>query len=626
MMKNNFSNEDIVNIVKDYLDDKTYSYAIMLEGEWGSGKTYFVKNILKDSIDKKIIYVSLYGIDSLDEISNAIIFSSVKNENNKMVIASNLGINIGKLLLNNYLPKELVKMKNEVFKGIDFKGVFEDKILKDKLIIFDDLERCKLPLNEVLGYINNYVEHQNVKVMIVANEYEITGKLRNEEEESLEEKIANAMGVKVDNKEDNDKKNKSKNPEYEKIKEKLIGQTIYYKPELDKILPKLIKNTNIENELKEFLLDKDKINYFIERLYDRNHINLRTFQSFLSKLDIFYKKSIKLVTNNINDFINCNMISLFEMVIAYKKNKDKVDNYYGIISLINDNDKIIDNFIKKSILTDENIIKLFHNYKNYLAYKESKEGKIILSIKNYWFKMKQSEIEERLKDLINKVEENTLPKRCYFDIIYIILRLNIYDICKNFDLNDIISKMKNNIDDSYIDYSGITFSNDFIEVSPQTDEEKENIKEINQKYNEIINSFEELQIEKSNETIINTMQEILDEEDWGENLNKYINKNKNNFMINCGYLKYINITFLKNRIIKCNPSDIYYFRKSINTIYLNYRCNFKDIITDRDNILKLKGLLEETIDNIEDKVVATNVKWLIDEINTIISNINKNES
>ncbi len=72
MMKNNFSNEDIVNIVKDYLDDKTYSYAIMLEGEWGSGKTYFVKNILKDSIDKKIIYVSLYGIDSLDEISNVI--------------------------------------------------------------------------------------------------------------------------------------------------------------------------------------------------------------------------------------------------------------------------------------------------------------------------------------------------------------------------------------------------------------------------------------------------------------------------------------------------------------------------------------------------------------------------
>lgn len=628
MMKNNFSNEDIVNIVKDYLDDKTYSYAIMLEGEWGSGKTYFVKNILKDSIDKKIIYVSLYGIDSLDEISNAIIFSSMKNKSNKMVIASNLGINISKLLINNCLSKEAVKIKKELVKGIDFKGIFEDKILKDKLLIFDDLERCKLPLNELLGYINNYVEHQNIKVMIVANEYEITGKLRKEEEAEtiFEEQLANAMGVKVDNKEDNDKKNKSKNPQYEKIKEKLIGQTIYYKPELDKILPKFIENMSMEDELKEFLLGEDKINYFIERLYDKNHINLRTFQSFLSKLNILYKKSNKLLTNDINDindFIDCNMRSLFEMIVAYKKNENEIDDYYDII---NENDKIIDNFIKKSILTDENIRQLFYNYKNYLEYKESKEGKIIFNIKNYWFKMKQSEIETTLEDLINKAKDNALPKRCYFDIIYIILRLSIYDMCKNFDLNNIIDNMKNNIDGRYIDYSGIKFINDFIEVLPETDEEKEKIRKINQKYNEIINFFEKLQIGKSNEKIINTIKEILNEEDWGEKLNNYINKNKDNFIVNYGYLKHINITLLERRIIKCNPSDIFYFRKSINTIYLNYRFNINDINIDKDNILKLKGLLEEGINDIEDKIVAAHVKWLINDLNTIINNIDKNES
>lgn len=200
MNSNSFNTENTINVIRDYLNDKTYPYAIMLDGEWGSGKTYFVKNILKDSIDKKIIYVSLYGIDSLDEISNAIIFSNIKNKNNKIVLASNLGINIGKLLLNNYLPKELVKVKKEVFKEIDFKEAFEDKILKDKFLIFDDLERCKLPLNEVFGYINNYVEHQNIKVMIVANENKI------------KENCAN----------------------YTKIKEKLISQTINYIPNLKK--------------------------------------------------------------------------------------------------------------------------------------------------------------------------------------------------------------------------------------------------------------------------------------------------------------------------------------------------------------------------------------------------------
>lgn len=45
--------------------------------------------------------------------------------------------------------------------------------ISDWLICFDDLERCGLPINEILGYINSLVEHNMCKVIILANEEEI---------------------------------------------------------------------------------------------------------------------------------------------------------------------------------------------------------------------------------------------------------------------------------------------------------------------------------------------------------------------------------------------------------------------------------------------------------------------
>ena len=38
--------QQIVEEVNRYLVDKSYQYAILIEGEWGCGKTYFVKNRL----------------------------------------------------------------------------------------------------------------------------------------------------------------------------------------------------------------------------------------------------------------------------------------------------------------------------------------------------------------------------------------------------------------------------------------------------------------------------------------------------------------------------------------------------------------------------------------------------
>src|ERR1700722_20046552 len=42
-----------------------------------------------------------------------------------------------------------------------------------KVYVFDDLERSEAPINKVLGYINQFVEHGSAKVIILENEQEI---------------------------------------------------------------------------------------------------------------------------------------------------------------------------------------------------------------------------------------------------------------------------------------------------------------------------------------------------------------------------------------------------------------------------------------------------------------------
>lgn len=63
--------QQIKEEVLRYLKDESYQYAILIDGEWGSGKTYFVNNILTKEIKKQeektekprsVKYISLYEL------------------------------------------------------------------------------------------------------------------------------------------------------------------------------------------------------------------------------------------------------------------------------------------------------------------------------------------------------------------------------------------------------------------------------------------------------------------------------------------------------------------------------------------------------------------------------------
>ncbi len=153
--------------VKEYLTYYTAflhppRFAVMLNGPWGIGKTFVLREFLGSTAagGVKYVWVSLYGLSSFDEIDDALFRATYPLLDNKGIQLAGRGM------------KSLGK-----FFRIDIDLAAKDVLNKPKadLFVFDDLERCGIPISRVLGYINEFVEHEGRKVVIVANEKEIKG-------------------------------------------------------------------------------------------------------------------------------------------------------------------------------------------------------------------------------------------------------------------------------------------------------------------------------------------------------------------------------------------------------------------------------------------------------------------
>ena len=74
--------KEIIDLLLDYVKDKRYKQAVLIDGKWGTGKTYFVKEKLLNSIKKNlpersVFYISLYGISKPSQIIEEIYSATV---------------------------------------------------------------------------------------------------------------------------------------------------------------------------------------------------------------------------------------------------------------------------------------------------------------------------------------------------------------------------------------------------------------------------------------------------------------------------------------------------------------------------------------------------------------------
>ena len=250
---NNNPNQHITDFLNYYCKLTSPQYAVMLKGKWGSGKTHFInkyKDVLKRN-NKKFIYVSLYGVTSYDEIETKFLeVLHPKLYNKKTILAGKIAKGLLKATLKVDLDDD-GKSDGSISGQVPSLNAGDLLNTKDYILIFDDLERCSIKINDLLGYINYFVEHQEYKVILLAND------------------------------------EKFKSEEYHEIKEKLIGKTF-----------EVVSNTELAYDC--FIKEIDNNKIFLDykenilRIYKQsNYNNLRVFRQVILDFDRFYNEILK---------------------------------------------------------------------------------------------------------------------------------------------------------------------------------------------------------------------------------------------------------------------------------------------------------------------------------------------
>ena len=373
--------EDLVESILDYVRSDYTDYAIMINGEWGVGKTHFWNNKIRKKIESMqlngkrytTIYMSLYGISNLEDISKKIFIETTQlmDKNLRKFMEQT-----GQTTIPEY-AKTGLDMAN--FFGVTQNG---DKLdygeffsTDDKVLCFDDLERANVDVIDILGYINNFVEHDHIKTIIICNEKELSTKLKSS---NLEMKTFIAtylldkqgelnttdkpMVEKIQNKIEHvfDKAN-----DYERIKEKLIGETFDYAPKFDYIINGILMRYENEPDLIRFLRENTRIiiNTF-ERSGTRNLRILKHALNDFKKVFDMVNKSYPNTSHRVMQTMLIFTIAISFEIKAGKVTKNKFMN-------IKDNEEYKAILVSSRVLMDNRqfYIKEFDNnyYYNFKA-------------------------------------------------------------------------------------------------------------------------------------------------------------------------------------------------------------------------------------------------------------------
>jgi hypothetical protein len=181
-----------------YCDNKArLDYAVLIDGPWGCGKTHFVKTYLADRDEKAkridalvgapYLYVSLYGVNRAEQVRERLFAQAhpaLSSKAAKIVTGGLLGV------LNHFTGFKVEKEDqrlDEIFPR-----------LESGVIVFDDLEIVSTPVVEALGWINEFVDSGEFKIIIVCNQSEIPNDQKNDFDKRREKVIGRMISLTAD--------------------------------------------------------------------------------------------------------------------------------------------------------------------------------------------------------------------------------------------------------------------------------------------------------------------------------------------------------------------------------------------------------------------------------------------
>lgn len=393
--------ENIIKSITNYVNKKDSDYAILLDGVWGTGKTFFIKNIFskeyQNDTKKELnyIYISAAGINDIEQFINDIYYSlTIKKLSYTNAAYANIynNKNIIKSLFN-LIPIIGNNIKQSIY-DISEHIVKEAINFSDIVIIIDDIERISDSINieDILYKIYELFILQGLKVIFVCNEKEIYSN------------------------------NSEKKSNYFRIKEKVIRHTInFYRLDnsmFGEIIKSIIKDNEKYSYYKDFINDDNHIEKLINIFVVMNHLNIRTFLTYLDLSNQIF--NINEIQKD-NDFIENLLYKLALIIIGIVNgNEDMLDEYYinnnyeKYSEYVNKINKLeifiypttiyidIKNYIKTGYLETLNIIE---NYNSIMHSKvRRKFSEYYEKLQNYNIQ-NENDIKEAIEFVFNKIKE-----------------------------------------------------------------------------------------------------------------------------------------------------------------------------------------------------------------------------
>ena len=194
------STELIEKEIKRFLRDSKPE-VLCVKGRWGVGKTFAWRKWLSEvQIDstlsaKRYAYVSLFGLNSLEDLRYSIFENTVTPENlltgpsvSTLDALVRKGFDLGrksKSLLQPIMALAGAKDGSEAL----FRSAY--MLVKDQLVCLDDLERAGngLSQRDVLGLASSLKEQRNCKVVLLLNDEEMAGVEKAEFDRQLEKVV-----------------------------------------------------------------------------------------------------------------------------------------------------------------------------------------------------------------------------------------------------------------------------------------------------------------------------------------------------------------------------------------------------------------------------------------------------
>ena len=266
-----------------YCNEERHWGALLLTGEWGSGKTYLIEKQLAEALAEThfIVRVSLLGVDSIKGLDGAVrkqwlsvctpFLGKLKQKSDNVKKDASI-LQLITTVLRSFNPVsgniasavvavdplEYIPLEPEV------EDFHESGVKKKVVLVFDDLSRSRLDLNSIMGKINEYSENMGFTTIVVA-EREFIHKVKQAD-----------LAV------------------YKMIKEKMVARTVRFIPDYRAIIQSVLAETPWQSEdYAAFLEEKKQVIYeaMVEEAPDKpEHLEkFHNFRSLNCALQEFYR-------------------------------------------------------------------------------------------------------------------------------------------------------------------------------------------------------------------------------------------------------------------------------------------------------------------------------------------------